>query len=136
MENKIVKYLETLSCIKECLVDYSTPIYIKGNIEDLEPLATSIVSAKISKKELIILNNKIPEWLNKLLNNTESENNILIIKDFDKIKLEEQNLFIDIICENQISSVSLPENLKIIINSSEKCKLITKISDIIQYFEI
>ena len=136
MEDKIINYLETISCIKECLIDYSTPIYIKGNIEVLEPLATSIISAKIPKQELIILNNRNPEWLTKILNNYDKENNILIIKDFDKISKEEQNFFIDIICENLISSKELPQNLKIIINSLERCKLIQKISDIVQYFEI
>ena len=136
MEDKIKNYLATIGCIKECLIDYSTPLYITGNIDVLVSLATVIISAEISKKELIIINDKYPEWLKKILNNLSKENNILIIKDFDKISTEEQKLFIDIICNNQISSEKLPDNLKIIINAEQKWQLIQEIREVVQYFEL
>ena len=55
---------------------------------------------------------------------------------FDKISLENQRLFIDIICNNMVSSEKLPDNLKIIINSNTSCELIPEIREVIQYFEV
>ena len=62
--------------------------------------------------------------------------NILLIKNFDKISYDDQRMFIELVCKNSISSEKLPSNLKIIINSEEKCRLIPEIAEEIQYFEV
>lgn len=130
-----ISYEENLRAIKECLIDYSGPVYIQGIINDLDSLSLTTIHANMPKEELIIINNQYPEWLKRVMDNKDKKN-VLLIKDFDKISLEDQKLFLDIICRNTISSLNLPENLKIIINSDEACELIPEISDIIQYFEM
>ena len=98
---------------------------------------TSIVqSATIDKRDLLILNENYPDWVLNVINNKEKIHNILVIRDFDKISIEEQKLFVDIICNNCVSSEKLPSNLKIVINSEKKCKIIPEIRDVIQYFEV
>lgn len=136
MENKIVNYLEKLVCIKECLMDYSTPIYVVGDIELLKSLVNVLLPATISKKELVIINDKYPEWMVEVLKNASKENNVLMITDFDKISIEEQKLFVDIICNNQVSSEKLPDNLKIIITSNCECQILDDINEVIQFFEL
>lgn len=130
-----VSFEENLRAIKECLMDYSGPIYIQGIINNLEALSLTTIYANMPKEHLIILNNEYPEWLKRVMDNRDKKN-VLLIKNFDKISLEEQNLFLDIICKNTVSSVNLPENLKIIINSENRCELIPEIRDIVQYFEM
>lgn len=117
--------MNKLDLIKDYLSVYACPLFILGNIDDLDINKYNVVSADCPKQNFIIFNRN-PKWLNRALNN-ESDNNILIIKNFDKLSLEEQELFIDIICNNTISGEELPENLKIIINAEKECKLIPKI---------
>lgn len=136
MNDKILRYMENAEVITDCIVTYSTPIYIVGEFNPINSLTTNIISATIPKKELEILNNKCPKWLSEVFAKADNENNILIIKDFDKISEEEQSLFIDLICENQVSTKNLPDNLKLIINAEKRCPLISRISDVIQYFEM
>ena len=130
-----MNYDDKIAAIKECLVDYSDPIYINGIINDLSADSLTIIHADMDKENLIILNNKYPEWLDRVMNNKSSKN-VLLIKNFDKISLENQKLFIDIICNNMVSSEKLPDNLKIIINSNTSCELIPEIREVIQYFEV
>lgn len=129
IENKI-------DAIKECIIDYSSPIFIVGDIYGLSKLAVSVISATIDRSELIIIGNKYPEWLTNIKKNSNNNNNLLIIKDFEKISEEEQKLFIDIICNQRICGEKLPEDVKILINSAYKCNLISDIEDVIQYFEL
>ncbi|MBR3210831.1 MAG: hypothetical protein IKF71_02705 [Bacilli bacterium] len=126
---------EKIAAIKECLIEYVGPIYICGEIFDLNADSLTIIHADMPKEELIILNNHYPEWIKRVINN-ENKKNVLLIKDFDKISLEDQKLFVDIICKNRVSSELLPENLKIMINSNERCSLIPEIREVIQYFEV
>lgn len=128
---------DTIATIEECLLDYTDPIYIVGLMEENKEESTvTTISATIPKDKLIIMNNKYPEWYINVNNNSLKSNNVLFIKDFEQISIEEQKLFIDIICNQRISSELLPENLKIIINSKEACPLISEISEVIQMFEI
>ena len=45
-------------------------------------------------------------------------------------------LFLDIIENNQISNERLPDNLKIVLNSKERCDINPKIRDIVEYYEL
>ncbi len=121
-----------LELIRECLVDYSTPLYIVGNIDDLNLNTNNIESVENVKRNFIIYNNNYPTWVTKAHNNSGNIFNMVIFKNFDSLNSEEQELFIDILCRNKISSEDLPEDLKIIINSEKECKLIPKIDDVVQ----
>ncbi len=107
---------EIIAAIKESLIEYSGPIYICGKIFDLTADSLTTIYADKQKEELDIINNKYPEWLKRVMNN-ETKKNVLLIKDFDQITFEQQKLFVELICNNCISSERLPENLKVIINS-------------------
>ena len=122
--------------IAECLIDYSGPIYIIGTIGDITNKSVTKISATIPREKLIILNNNRPDWYNNVINNSFLDNNILIITDFEKISIEEQKLFLDIICRNSISSEILPRNLKIIINSESVCPLLSEINEVVQYIKV
>lgn len=127
---------KALELLRECLVDYSTPLYIVGNIDELNIATNNVVSVLEPKTSFAIINERYPEWVNKSFENVNSMFNIVIFKDFDKLSLEEQNLFIDIVCSNKISSEDLPEDLKIILNSEKQCKLIPKIGDVVQQINL
>ena len=107
---------QTIRTIKECLMDYVGPIYICGKVFDLSADSLTIIHATMPKEDLLILNNRYPEWVQRVKNNSMSKN-ILLIKDFDKISYDDQRMFIELVCKNSISSEKLPSNLKIIINS-------------------
>ena len=136
MKENFLEYIEKFEGIRECIVDYSGPIYIVGITSEIAQYDANIISATIPKNELIILNNKYPNWLIEVINKKNQNNNMLIIKDFDKISIENQKLFVDIICKNYISSKKLPNNLKILINAEKKCSLIPEIEEVVQYFEM
>ena len=137
MQDLIISYKEKQAAIEECIEDYSSPIFIVGILDSVDETQTvTVLSATIPKDELIIKNEKYPKWLTKVINNSLKNENILYIKDFEDISTEEQKLFIDIICENNISSEELPENLKVIINSEYECPIIPEIREVIQYFKI
>ena len=137
MQDLIISYKEKQAAIEECIEDYSSPIFIVGTLDSVDETQTvTVLSATIPKEELIIKNEKYPEWLTKVINNSLKNENILYIKDFEDISTEEQKLFIDIICDNNISSEELPENLKVIINSEYECPIIPEIREVIQYFKI
>lgn len=136
MKEEIINYVKKVETINECLVDYSDPLYISGKIYDLDKLEATTISATIPKEELIILNNKYPNWLTEIIKKEHNDNNILIINDFEKITFDKQKMFMDIIVRNYISSIKLPSNLKIIINSDYKCELIPELNEIIQYFDM
>ena len=125
-----------IETIQECLIDYSTPIFVVGELIYEGNDTTTAISATISKDQLIIQNNKYPEWYEKIINNSFKRENILYIYDFELISTEEQKLFIDIICNNSISCEKFPENLKIIINAKTECDIIPEIKEVIQYFEL
>lgn len=136
MNELIISYEDKMDALKECLEEYSSPIFIVGILEGInESDYVTVLSATIPREELIIKNKKYPKWLYKVENNSLRKENILIIKDFEDISEEEQKLFIDLICENNISSEELPANLKIIINSRYKCPIIPEIEEVIQYFK-
>ncbi len=127
---------KALELIRECLVDYSTPLYIVGNIDELNLATNNVISVLAPKSSFAIINESYPDWVNRAYENANNMFNIVVFKDFDKLSLEEQNLFTDIICNNRISSEDLPEDLKIILNSEKQCKLIPKISDVVQQIEL
>ena len=128
--------IEKLELLKECLLDYVVPIYIVGNIDKLNFATDNIISATQGQLNLEIINNKYPLWLQKAIDNSGNLYNILIIKDFDKISLDEQSFFIDIICYKRISSQLLPDDLKIIVNSESECKLIPKLHDRFEFIKL
>ena len=137
MKDLIISYEETKEAIKESIEDYTSPIFIVGVLDYMTETETvTILSATIPKENLIIKNKEYPEWLIKVINNSNKNENILYIKNFHEISTEEQKLFIDIICENSISSEELPENLKIIINSEYEVPIIPEIREVIQYYKI
>ncbi len=127
---------KALELIRECLVDYSTPLYIVGNIDELNLATNNVISVLAPKSSFAIINESYPDWVNRAYENANNMFNIVVFKDFDKLSLEDQNLFTDIICNNRISSEDLPEDLKIILNSEKQCKLIPKISDVVQQIEL
>ena len=136
MKDLIISFEEQQAALEESIEEYSSPIFIVGLMSDLDDnQSITTLSATIPKEELIIQNNKYPEWLTKVVNNSLKNENILFIKDFEDISVEEQKLFIDIICENTISSEELPENLKVIINAEYECPIIPEIREVVQYFK-
>ena len=108
-----------------------------GNIDWLlEGNDITIISATMPKEEFVILNNRVPKWVSDVNMHVDANNNILIIKDMDKISVEKQELLLDILDNNQISSEELPENLKIILNADVKCEVNNKIRDIVECYEL
>ena len=123
--------------IKECLIDYVGPLFIFGNIDWLlKGDNITVISATMPKDEFIILNKRIPKWLSDVKLYADNKNNILVIKDMDKISVEKQEILLDILDNNQISTEELPENLKIILNADEKCEVNNKIRDIVECYEL
>jgi len=136
MQDLLFIFKEKRAALEECIEDYTAPIFIVGVVGDFnDSNSVTTLSATIPKEELIIRNNKYPDWLYKVFQNSLNGDSILYIKDFQDISQEEQKLFIDIICENSISSEELPENLKIIINSKYECPIIPEIREVVQYFK-
>lgn len=129
--------LSKLLIMKECLIDYVGPLFIFGDIDWLsEANNITIISATMPKEEFVILNNNIPKWVSEVNSHANDQNNILIIKDIDKIEVEKQEILLDILDNNQISSEELPSNLKIILNSSVKCELSYKIRELVECYEL
>ena len=132
-----VEFADKLSVIKECLIDYVGPLFIFGNIDWLlDGNDITIISVTMPKEEFVILNNRVPKWVSDVNMRVDAKNNILIIKDMDKISVEKQELLLDILDNNQISSEELPENLKIILNADVKCEVNNKIRDIVECYEL
>ena len=73
-----------LEAIKECLIDYSSPIFITGKI-DLQNKQSTIIDASMPKEDLIIRRSE-PKWVRKVFNNKNNESNILVIKNFATIR--------------------------------------------------
>ena len=90
---------KALELIRECLVDYSTPLYIVGNIDELNLATNNVISVLAPKSSFAIINESYPDWVNRAYENANNMFNIVVFKDFDKLSLEEQNLFTDIICK-------------------------------------
>lgn len=123
--------------VYECLTDYVGPILIFGNIDiTLFDKDATVISATLPKEELILLKENIPKWVSKICSKYNENTNILVINDFDKITLDKQELFLDILEYNQISTYDLPANLKIILLSLNKCEVNNKIKDIIECYEV
>jgi len=124
--------MDTIMAIGESLVAYSSPILILGNSNGMEKIATVSIDARCPKEDLIIIGNRLPIWLEEL---NHKEGNILYIDNFDKISLEDQKLFIDLIAKSTISSEKLP-NLKILIHADKKFTIIPEIGQEIQVYEM
>ena len=136
LENN-AKFTNKLLVIKESLIDYVGPLFIFGNIDWLlEGNDITIISATMPKEEFVILNNRVPKWVSDVKSCIDAKNNIFIIKDMDKISIERQELLLDILDNNQISSETLPDNLKIILNADERCEVNYKIRDIVECYEL
>ena len=127
--------IEVLNAIKESLEDYVCPILIIGNIDFLEIYEyASILPATCNSEDLLVRNGRYPNWLYPIMYNSATEDDLLIITDFDELSTEEQKRFIDLICYNSISSEKLPDSLKIVINAKKKFSLIRKISENVQTY--
>ena len=51
--------------VEECLIDYAGPIFVFGNIDILlKGHNPTIISAAMPREEFVILNNRIPLWVN------------------------------------------------------------------------
>ena len=123
--------------IQESLTDYVGPIFICGEIDWLlENINPVVISMTMPRENFIIQNDITPNWINQIRDKYNNENNILLICDMDKISMDRQEILLDMLEDNQISSEELPENLKIIIQSDTKCNISTKIRDIVEYYEI
>lgn len=62
--------MKSIVIIKESLIDYAGPIFIFGNIKWLlKDLHPTIISATMPKKEFVILNNRIPKWVDEIKKN-------------------------------------------------------------------
>lgn len=132
-----LEYAKKLLVIKESLVDYAGPIFIFGNVDWLlNSQNSTIISATMPREEFVILNNNVPKWVDEVNTKSNDVNNILVIRDMDKISLERQEILLDILEDNQISTEDLPENLKIILNASNKCDVNVKVRDIVECYEI
>lgn len=128
---------KNLLVVKECLVDYVGPIFVFGNIEsELDDYNPCVISATMDREEFVILNGKVPMWIDEITKKASEVYNILIIKDMDKISLEKQEILLDILENNQVSLENLPENLKIILTATSKCDINSKIRDIVECYEI
>lgn len=132
-----LEVMKRLVVAKECLIDYTGPLFVFGNIDlllsDQHP---TIISAIMPREEFVILNNRVPNWVNEVKSKANTGNNILVICDMDKISIEGQEILLDILEDNQISTERLPENLKIILHANEKCRINPKIRDIIECYGI
>lgn len=123
--------------VGESLFDYAGPLFVLGNIDMLmSGYNPTIISATMPREEFVILNNCIPNWVNEVNAKANDSNNILIIKDMDKISVQRQEILLDILEDNQVSTENLPENLKIILNADKKCDISFKIRDLVEYYEI
>lgn len=127
---------KALKLLSECLRDYSMPILVVGSIKVANDQYVTSFSATIPREELIIRNDKRPNWYSNVIDNSLKTANILYITDFDKISIEEQKLFIDIICRNTISGETMPENLEIVINGNDKFPVLPEIMENVQFIEI
>ena len=102
LKSKLVEIVEqqgysNIEIDSECLIDYSGPIFLSGSVFDMHTKSLTVLEADVPKEELLIINNKFPEWLVRLKNNSD-KGNVLLIKNFDKISLEDQRRFVEIIC--------------------------------------
>lgn len=131
-----MKNEKAFKLLSECLRDYSMPILVVGSIKVANDQYVTSFSATIPREELIIRNDKRPNWYSNVIDNSLKTANILYITDFDKISIEEQKLFIDIICRNTISGEKMPENLEIVINGNDKFPVLPEIMENVQFIEI
>jgi len=124
--------MDVVIAIGESLVAYSSPILIIGNSNGMETLATKVIDATIPKEDLIIIGNKKPSWLEDIIN---SDKKLLYIDNFDKISLDDQRLFIDLIAKGRISSEVIP-GIKILIHADKEFPIIPEIGEEIQIYEM
>jgi len=130
-----MKDKEAYNLLVECLRDYAMPILIVGLNDINESDYVTVISATCPKEEFTIVNNKRPKWYSNVIDNSLKKTNILFITDFDEISIEEQKLFVDIICKNTISSEKLPDNLEIVVCGKEKFPVLPEIMENVQYIE-
>lgn len=131
-----MKNEKAFKLISECLRDYSMPLLVVGPIKVANDEYVTSFSATIPREELIIRNGKRPDWYSKVIDNSLRTANILYITDFDQISIEEQKLFIDMICRNTISGETMPENLEIVISGKNKFPVLPEIMENVQFIEI
>ena len=123
--------------IEESLTDYAGPILIFGNINWLiENKNVITVSLTMSRDNFAIINNKYPNWSIEVQNKANEDENILIINDIDKVDINRQEILLDILEDNEISTEKLPDNLKIILHSNNKCDISLKIRDIVECYSL
>lgn len=135
--SRYLNHMKNLILIEECLVDYVGPICVFGDFSPvLKEKNVTFISATMPKEEFAIINERIPKWVYEVNLKSNAKDNVLIIKDIDKISIERQELLLEILENNQISTEKLPENLKIIISSEKKCDINPKIRDIVECYEV
>ena len=122
--------MEVVMAIGESLVSYSSPILIIGNSNGMESLATARIDATGPKEDLIIIGTKRPSWLYAI---NKSEKKLLYIDNFDKISLDDQRLFIDIIAKGIISG-EIIRDIKILIHADNKFPIIPELGEELQIY--
>ena len=125
-----------IQIVKESIVDYVIPLFIVGECNLFTEQNATIVSATCEKEDMAIISGNMPKWIAEIFGKASANNNTLVITDIEKIAIDEQEKFLEILKENQISSVRLPKNLKIVMRSKVKCSINEKIARLIEYVEV
>jgi len=129
--------MEKFNVIQEALTDYSCPILVFGDIEQLLVGRTpAVVSITGPSNDFCIFGGRLPEWVSSVLSKAKAKTNLLVIKDMDKVDFEKQGLLFEILKNNQISSSPLPSNLKIILVADKVCKINPKILMYVECHEV
>ena len=104
---------------------------ILTNENDFSTVDCVVIQSNIPSKDLGIVNTakglNEPKWFKdlKLLSLP-----ILVIKDIDKISIDEQEKFYEILKYKTISSVDLPKGCKIIVTYEDKTKVSNTITSL------
>lgn len=125
-----------MQVVKESIIDYAMPLFIVGECNLFTEQNATVISATCEKENFAIVTGHTPKWILEVSNKADTNNNTLVITDIEKITVDEQEKFLEILKENQVSSVKLPKNLKIVMLSKEKCDISEKIARLVDYIEV
>lgn len=121
--------------LEEAIECYSGPILYIGKIDkQLKKYDPTTLSLVMEKSLFAIINKNVPIWIKllKLKENLRKENNILLIKDLDKVSEEDQGKILDIIKTNKISSFSLPQKLIVILNAEKEFEMSEELQRLVE----
>jgi len=125
-----------MQVVKESIIDYAMPLFIVGKCSLFTEQNATVISATCEKGNFVIIGGYTPKWVSEVFSKADTNNNTLVITDIEKIDIDEQEKFLELLKENQVSSVKLPKNLKIVILSKEKCDINEKIARLVDYIEV